>query len=459
MARNHFRLYEANGRSEVKSDFMLQKSGSKWKITIESRGGRLGTPEERNPEYRSGLNLVIKRLTNEKATITDAYLDTSRVKTQPKAARRAPLDFPIPLTELTNLQELVRDLIRFQGNNGTRRITIEFSISDNILLHDLREALIHGKKIMNSQMNKTKENKKSKRTKKPIKHVDGNNILYHYLQKSLRAHDEELFQKLTSRLIIDLGIWFPPLIYRQLPIALPFVIRDASCRIRKEGDQDQWSSPNQDGFLRDDNTLIKNLIKSFSIDSQKINQYDKHRLGKGFIAAHVWREMNNGQLASRNASTNSFWPNLIWLPRNVAKLTDIDGSFAQRFVQALSLKIYRDLMIHPDLAPFVEESWSLLPVEHGISNHLLPDLNELNYFEVPIDFIEKKLNQIATVSKGLKRISQNLELESKILHTRYTEGLPKVKQKTALNLSNHLTKYANAVYSTINSDAPTTKSQ
>ena len=46
MARNHFRLYKANGRSEVKSDFMLQKSGSKWKITIESRGGRLGTPEE-----------------------------------------------------------------------------------------------------------------------------------------------------------------------------------------------------------------------------------------------------------------------------------------------------------------------------------------------------------------------------------------------------------------------------
>ena len=284
-----------------------------------------------------------------------------------------------------------------------------------------------------------------------IRRIDGNNILYHYLQKSLRKEDEELFQKLISKLIIDLGIWFPPSHYCRLPVPLPFVVRDASCRKRKKGQKDQWSSPDSKGLLRDDNTLIKNMVNTFEVNSKTFNEYHGHRLGNGFVAAHVWRLMSNEQLASKNPLTNSFWPNLIWLPRNVAKLTDIDGSFAQRFVQAISLKIYRNLVIDNELNYFVEKCWSLLPTDHGIADELIPDLTQINYFGIPSDFIDKKLRNIITVSDGLELVSQGRELPGKILHTRYTEGLPQVDPDAAQSLSSELAKYANAVQLSIDS--------
>jgi len=281
--------------------------------------------------------------------------------------------------------------------------------------------------------------------KKSITHIDGNNILYHYLQKSLQQEDEELFQKLISKLIIDLGIWFPPSHYCHLPIPLPFVVRDPSCRKRKEGQEDQWSSPDSMGLLRDDNTLIKNMVKTFEVNSKTVNEYHERRLGNGFIAAHVWRVMSNKQLASKDPLTNSFWPNLIWLPKNVAKLTDIEGSFAQRFVQAISLKIYRNLPLNAELSDFVERCWNLLPIDHGITDELIPNLDQINYFKIPSDFINKKLKNVITVSQGLELVSQGLELPDKILHTRYTMGLPQVNPETARSLSIELAKYANAV--------------
>ena len=38
----------------------------------------------------------------------------------------------------------------------------------------------------------------------------------------------------------------------------------------------------------------------------------------------------------------SFVPNLVWLPSEVAKLTDRQDSFVQRYVQAISTRLYRD---------------------------------------------------------------------------------------------------------------------
>lgn len=146
--------------------------------------------------------------------------------------------------------------------------------------------------------------------------VDGTHLMYHYLQKSLQDEDSELFQQIVSRLIVRLGIWFPPRIYRILPIALPHVVRDPSCR--GTGEDDQWSSPNDQGYVRDDNTLVKSLVRSFNIQSTHFPQYSGKKLGRGFVAAHVWSRTVDGQFTTRQAITNSFLPNLVWLPANVA---------------------------------------------------------------------------------------------------------------------------------------------
>lgn len=273
--------------------------------------------------------------------------------------------------------------------------------------------------------------------------IDGNNLMYHYLQKSLQEDDTESFQLIVSRLIIRLGIWFPPEVYRILPIALPHVVRDPSCR--GTGDNDQWSSPNEQGYVRDDNTLVKSLVRSFQIGSNTFSQYHNKRLGRGFVAAHVWPKTRSGAYATRIAITNSFWPNLVWLPSNVAKLTDRKDSFAQMYIQALATKIYRNLDVHDRLQPFVDKAWNLLP-DPSCDAAKLPDSDELNYFQVTDRFINTRLRIIRTAIAGLRCVEQSQPFDSKkILHTRYTIGLPDVHPDNARQLRLHLEAYSNGV--------------
>lgn len=160
--------------------------------------------------------------------------------------------------------------------------------------------------------------------------LDGENILYHYLQKDLLAKDVWLFQMLAARLVVSLGIWLHPEYYRQIPILLPFARRDASCRKNCNKERiEQWGSPDRNGLFRDDNSLVKDIPKSLRIESTATGIYVNKRIGTGFVACHVWRTPNTGILASQNPATYSFVPNLVWLPKQVAKLTDREGSFAQ----------------------------------------------------------------------------------------------------------------------------------
>jgi hypothetical protein len=63
-------------------------------------------------------------------------------------------------------------------------------------------------------------------------------------------------------------------------------------------------------------------------------------MGTSFVASHVWRELVPSGQASRERATYSFVPNLVWLPAQVSKLSDREGSFVQTYLQALSWKIW-----------------------------------------------------------------------------------------------------------------------
>jgi hypothetical protein len=51
-----------------------------------------------------------------------------------------------------------------------------------------------------------------------------------------------------------------------------------------------------------------------------------------------------GSDAPRNALTYSFLPNLVWLPSQLAKLSDREGSFVQTLA-AVSRRIYRGVKL------------------------------------------------------------------------------------------------------------------
>lgn len=279
--------------------------------------------------------------------------------------------------------------------------------------------------------------------------IDGRNILYHYLQKDLFESDIWLFQMLCARLVACLGIWLHPELYQRMPTLLPFVLRDPSCRKRKDGDIEAWGAPSENGYLRDDNTLVKAIPKSMKVSSTRQPLYHGRRIGNGFVAAHVWRQIKGSTvgatLASRDPWTNTFVPNLVWLPVDVAKLSDREGTFTQMYLQALSAKIYRHVDVDPKLRPVVDKIWNMLDVPTGIPEQGLPQVEELSFFKPSERYIQTRRQSIADVVAALQTILSGNPLTEKIVTRRYGDGLPSVSREELSKRAEELTKYLKAI--------------
>ena len=271
------------------------------------------------------------------------------------------------------------------------------------------------------------------------KRVDGQNIIYHYLQKILLKEDE-FSVKLLSNLLIDLSIWLPHNLYVQLPILLPYVLRDPKCRKNPNTGEDEWGSPDDNGFLRDDNSLIKGIPKSFEITSPRIPQYNKRKFGNGFVASHIWREItlnNQNILASKNHMFNSFIPNLVWLPVQISKFTDREGSIAQKILQTLSYRIYRKTK----LPKIIEDKWENLPLPEEIRDMEI-DFKRISYFKVPEEWIQKRISGLKKEIDTIITIDENKKGQlKKVKCSRYLPRLKQIKKEKRQPLNDWLTKY------------------
>ena len=101
-------------------------------------------------------------------------------------------------------------------------------------------------------------------------------------------------------------------------------------------------------------------------------------MGTEFVASHVWRKVNAIDLASRIPLLNTFVPNLVWLPSQVAKLSGIEGGIVQQTLQAMSRENSGTARVDEHLRPVVEEAWDLLPPPAAVVQNVDPD--RLNWF-------------------------------------------------------------------------------
>jgi hypothetical protein len=271
--------------------------------------------------------------------------------------------------------------------------------------------------------------------------VNGQNILYHYIQKNILSETDEFSKELLKRLLVDLSIWIPPSFYRKLPIILPYVVRDNSCRAKKPTGEDEWGSANSGGFLRDDNSLLKGIVRSFTIRSPKISEYDGNKLGTGFVASHIWGKVTVGNtvlISSRHHMLNSFVPNLVWLPVQISKLTDREGSFAQRLLQAISHRIYREISLPNDLLKI----WDALPYPEELQNISI-DVGQLNYFDVPAEWLTKRINGLIQETEKISSIDTFGEkIQHKVKSSRYLPTLNQLSVEERAELNIWLSKYA-----------------
>jgi hypothetical protein len=217
-------------------------------------------------------------------------------------------------------------------------------------------------------------------------------------------------------------------------------VRDPSCRVKRETGEDEWGSANEHGFLRDDNTLIKGLVRSFEIKSPKVRSYDGSRLGRGFVASHIWgnvRIKNTHIISSRHFKLNSFVPNLAWLPVQISKLTDREGSRPQRLLQAISHRIYRGISMPKEISSLWEQL--LFPEE---LKDLRIDVSKVNFFVVPDKWLEKRITGlISEINRILSINTTEKNKLGKIKSRRYLSTLIQKPRERTLHLNRWLAEY------------------
>jgi len=268
--------------------------------------------------------------------------------------------------------------------------------------------------------------------------VVGDSLIYSTLRDLLNDPDAD-YGDLPLRLIAGTSIWFPSDVYQNLPTLLPWVVRDPSCRAKKDR-PDEWGSPDEYGYQRDDNSLIKALPKSLSITGPRASPIVGHKLGAEFVASHIWRETKSGEkLASRIPSLNSFVPNLVWLPRQIAKLSDIEGGPIQLALQSLSRLIYSSPPPNPQARNWADAAWSEL-ADPGVNIHGVTP-SKLHYFDIPPTFIAFRRSRISNVVNALEVISSGGHIEDTKLSHRYREGLPSVTSIARSNLQADLSAF------------------
>lgn len=255
--------------------------------------------------------------------------------------------------------------------------------------------------------------------------VHGDDLLYRFFNNLLASQDEP-FAAIPQMLLEAMAIWLPPETYARLPLLLPWVVRDPSCRgAPRRGVADEWGSPDARGYLRDDNSLIKNLPRALPITGPSRSGLAGARIGTEFVASHVWRRVNGSSvLASRWPELNSFVPNIVWLPGQIAKLTDREGSAVQDTLQAMSMRIYRDVPVPSRYTDIVERAWSLLPMPQREVERL--DLSKLNWFMPTERFYATRELRLRTVVGALAGLDRGQKPVTKVITTRYGEGLAHV---------------------------------
>jgi hypothetical protein len=193
-----------------------------------------------------------------------------------------------------------------------------------------------------------------------------------------------------------------------------------------------------------DNSLIKGIPRSLSVRNASNRLVDNGRIGTGFVAAHVWRRLSDGSDAPRNPMTYSFLPNLVWLPAQLAKLTDREGGFAQTLLQAISLALYRDVALSPRLAAFVDPVWDALPVRDEVAEIEVP-LDRLNLFAFDHAWLERRRRTLSTVEESLAAVGTGGPATSKVVSSRYGDGLNALDRAAVAHLHESLSSYREAI--------------
>jgi len=262
--------------------------------------------------------------------------------------------------------------------------------------------------------------------------------LHRVLRDDLEGTDAG--QELLRDMVEQCSIWFPHEVCDELPVLLPHVLRDNTCRKeicsfphhvkRSKGTvgqrRDMWSTPSPQGYVRDDNSLIKALVQALVVDSNQPALHGK-RLGAGFVACHIV-PMSKAD----DPWVNSYVPNLAWLPKPLDLLSDRYGSFVSRLLAKMSAGLYGDRPRRGELELLVFEPMDVKP-----QNGATPAK-----WRIPSTFLRARRSKILSMTEILEDLAAGRKPRIASRHTHYDLHLsdlrPEAVAQLALRLRGHI---------------------
>jgi len=265
----------------------------------------------------------------------------------------------------------------------------------------------------------------------------------------IKSNDEKsAIQKYLIEIIQKLSIWLEPDFYTELPIIFPYSVRGRFSSVERKNDKkDNWGAANNNGFVIDDNSMIKDYIRYKTVKNGIYYSGKKPR--KGFTACHIWPE------TTANHKLFSFVPNLCWLPSPIAGLSDDQTSLFSQMLKIISYELYKNVELKSSkMHTIVEQNWRLLFDICNIDSKLKIEIdrNRISYSD---QTIKRKEKVIANIRKILDYINlhstKNIDqqnFEKKLLHTRYKKSLFELINKDPNSISHFkrwITKYLTAL--------------
>lgn len=250
-----------------------------------------------------------------------------------------------------------------------------------------------------------------------------------FLNFIVKNQNLDIIQKYIIDLVHSCSIWLSPEFYRNIPIFLPFSVRERTSwqHRQKNLNGDNWGSANNKGYVIDDNSDIKDLIRNANIINNRFSDNQKPRTG--FIACHIWPNTTS------NPRLYSFVPNIVWLPRPIAKLSDDQTSFLSQTLKIISSELYREIKIdNYELKQIVNNSWTLLLKNSNSLNYNDSTINNniktanVSYSNQDIERRKRKLIQnineiLSYIKLFIKESNYKINPTEKLIHSRYLSSL------------------------------------
>lgn len=116
------------------AEFLVETVDGTSTVVIESSGGRRGQPDARNLDYADGFRVILARLAELHAVLSDVFIDTERVRNLPVGQRRLDIGSPFPVQldghdlmalqreALRSMAAAGRDAIQKSGGNQRKRV-------------------------------------------------------------------------------------------------------------------------------------------------------------------------------------------------------------------------------------------------------------------------------------------------------------------------------------------------